>query len=78
MIGSYLCEWHWAHWIVKPRMLLPMASMRSNMASMRNCSGSMPPSSLIIELRRNPVATAWSCVAPGNWSPAICSMMNRS
>ena len=37
-----------------------MASMRSNIASMRNCSGSMPPSSLIIELRRKPVATTWS------------------
>ena len=36
---------------------LPIASMRSNMASMRNCSGSTPPSSLIIELRRKPVAT---------------------
>ena len=29
-----------------------MASMRSNIASMRNCSGSMPPSSLIIEFRK--------------------------
>ncbi len=57
---------------------LPMASMRSNMASMRNCSGSTPPSSLIIELRRKPVATTWSCVAFGSRSPAICSMMNRS
>ena len=42
--------------------LLPMPSMRSNMASMRNCSGSTPPSSLTIELRRNPVATSWSWV----------------
>ena len=25
----------------------------------------MPPSSLIIELRKNPVATTWSCVRPG-------------
>ena len=32
---------------------------------MRNCSGSMPPSSLIIEFRRKPVATSWSCVAFG-------------
>ena len=39
-----------------------MASIRSNIASMRNCSGSMPPSSLIIEFRRKPVATIWSCV----------------
>ena len=31
--------------------------MRSNIASMRNCSGSMPPSSLSIEFRRKPVAT---------------------
>ena len=46
-------------------MPLPMASMRSNIASMRNCSGSMPPSSLIIELRKKPVATSWSCVAFG-------------
>ena len=38
-------------------MPLPIASMRSYIASMRNCSGSMPPSSLIIEFRRKPVAT---------------------
>ena len=49
---------------------LAEASMRSNIASMRNCSGSMPPSSLIIELRRKPVATIWSCVAFGSRSPA--------
>ena len=46
-------------------MPLPIASMRSNIASIRNCSGSTPPSSLIIELRRKPVATTWSCVASG-------------
>ena len=42
-----------------------MASIRSNIASMRNCSGSTPPSSLIIEFRRNPVATTWSWVGLG-------------
>ena len=46
--------WHWAHWTVIPRMPFPMASIRSNIASMRNCSGWMPPSSLIIELRKDP------------------------
>ena len=42
-----------------------MASIRSNIASMRNCSGSTPPSSLTIEFRRKPVATTWSWVASG-------------
>jgi hypothetical protein len=45
---------------------------------MRNCSGSIAPSSLIWELRRNPVATRSSCPAFGSWSPAICWMMNWS
>src|ERR1041384_7404927 len=35
--------------MVTPRMPFPMASMRSNIASMRNCSGSTPPSSMINE-----------------------------
>src|SRR3990170_2436348 len=35
--------------MVSPRMPLPMASIRSNIASMRNCSGSTPPSSMINE-----------------------------
>ena len=57
---------------------MPIASMRSYIASIRNCSGSMPPSSLIIEFRKKPVATIWLCVAFGSRSPAICSITNLS
>ena len=61
VIGSYLWSWHCAHCTVSPRTALPIASMRSNSASMRNCSGSAPPSSLAIEFRRKPVATLCGC-----------------
>ena len=42
-----------------------MQSMRSNIASMRNCSGSTPPSSLIIEFRKKPGRHTWSCGRAG-------------
>ncbi len=76
--GSYLWVWHCAHWAVRPRVDFPIASMRSKIPSMRNCSGFAPPSSLVIEFRRNPVAMRSSCVASGSRSPAICFTTNSS
>ena len=78
MIGSYLCVWHWAQPTVRPSHTAPVVFVRSTVRSTRNCSASVPPSSLNDVFRWNPVATFWSAVAPGRRSPASCWVVNWS
>ena len=44
VMGSYLWVWHWAQPRVSPSQTAPVVLMRSTTSSLRNCSGSVPPS----------------------------------
>ena len=64
--------------MVVPIQTVIVVLTRSMMAALRNSSGLVPPSVLVIVLRWNAVAMSCSSVGWGSRSPAICSMVNWS